>query len=326
MNSCPSKLMRLNGKKLSVKLKYGSTIDDLAREYDCQKEELLEFLKKNFDKSAYNRIINEMTKNSKKKNHNKKSSLSISTDDEAITTIWKDDTAITTVPEDDTTIATVQEDDTTITTVQEKNEATEEQFPILHFQASSLDEESLLQKLKDEEKILRHELISKENEHRNLITKKKNLINKLENQQALMLELRKTIEQRQKDVEQISNDLDNLSEELVSINSSISNGRKDLLDIQGKIKELEKIYVFVYENGETDTGNFCIDIPETWNKVFDDILRNDIVEDLSIKQIKQLAKLIVLTDILNQNSLIFELTFESENAQKAFYELIKVMS
>lgn len=316
MNSCPSKLIRLNGKKLTVKLKYGSTIDDLAREYDCQKEELLEFLKKNFEKSAYNRIINEMTKNSKKKNHNKKSSLSISTDDEAITTIWKDDT----------TIATVQDDDTTITTVQEKNEATEEQFPILHFQASSLDEESLLQKLKDEEKILRHELISKENEHRNLITKKKSLINKLENQQALMLELRKTIEQRQKDVEQISNDLNNLSEELVSINSSISNGRKDLLDIQGKIKELEKIYVFVYENGETDTGNFHIDIPETWNKVFDDILRNDIVEDLSVKQIKQLAKLIVLTDILNQNSLIFELTFESENAQKAFYELIKIMS
>lgn len=306
MNSCPSKLIRLNGKKLTVKLKYGSTIDDLAREYDCQKEELLEFLKKNFEKSAYNRIINEMTKNSKKKNHNKKSSLSISTDDEAITTIWKDDT--------------------TITTVQEKNEATEEQFPILHFQASSLDEESLLQKLKDEENILRHELIAKENEHKNLITNKKSLIKQLENQQALMLELRKTIEQRQKEVEQISNDLNKLSEELVSVNFSISNGRKDLLDIQEKIKELEKIYIFVYQNGETDTGNLDIDLPETWNEIFDDILRNDIVEDLSVKQIKQLAKLIVLTDILNQNSLIFELTFESENAQKAFYELIKIMS
>lgn len=48
--------------------------------------------------------------------------------------------------------------------------------------------------------------------------------------------------------------------------------------------------------------------------------------NLSIKQIKQLAKLIVLTGILNANTLEYELTFESENSQKAFYELDKAMS
>ena len=140
------------------------------------------------------------------------------------------------------------------------------------------------------------------------------------------MQLKKTIEQRKKEVEEISDELISLSDKISSVNASISTGRKNLLSIQNQIKELEKISVFIYENGEIDTDNFVIDIPETWNDVFENILRNKVVKNLSIKQIKQLAKLIVLTSILNAKSLEYELIFESEDSQKAFYDLDKAMS
>lgn len=299
MNNCRSKLSHVTGKKISVKLKYGYTLDDFTRIYNCTEEEFDTFLQKNFEKSAYNKIQTEMGKNSKRKNNNKKSSSKSNctyTDEEL------------TVPAFDTS---------------SEKQLSEPQFPV---PVSSLSKEEKLQHLKDDEKILRNELISKEIKHKNLITQKKELFKKLEIQRSLMLQLRKTIEQRQKEVEKISNDLETLYDEIASLNSSISNERKDLLDIQKQIKDLEKISLFIYENGEIDTDNFVIDIPDNWNEVFENILRNEVVEDLSIKQIKQLAKLIVLTGILNANALEYELTFESENSQKAFYELDKAMS
>lgn len=312
MNDCTtSKLTRVTGKKISVKLKYGYTIDDFIRDFDCTKEEFIKFLQKNFEKTSCNRILAEAEKNYKKKNCNKKSSSLISEN-----SVYTENKLITTVFDD---VLVEQQSET-------QDNVSEEQLSETQLTSSSLIEEERLQNLKDEEKILRDSIISKENEHKNLIAKRKQLFKKLETQRSMMLQLRKTIEQRKKEVEEISAELISLSDEIVSVNSFLSTERTDLLNIQNKIKELEKISVFIYENGEIDTDNFLIDIPETWNDVFENILRNEVVENLSIKQIKQIAKLIVLTGILNANSLEYELTFESENSQKAFYELDKAMS
>ena len=107
------------------------------------------------------------------------------------------------------------------------------------------------------------------------------------------------------------------------MNTSISSYKKDLIDVQSNIKELEKVSIFIYKNGEIDTDDFLIDIPETWNDIFNLILHRKIVEDLSVKEIKQLAKLLLLTNILIKSNLDYELTFESESAQEAFYVLEK---
>ena len=96
MNDCTtSKLTRVTGKKISVKLKYGYTIDDFIRDFDCTKEEFIKFLQKNFEKTSYNRILAEAEKNYKKKNCNKKSSSLISensvyTENKLITTVFDD--------------------------------------------------------------------------------------------------------------------------------------------------------------------------------------------------------------------------------------------
>lgn len=295
MNNC--KLSHVTGKKIYVYLKQGYNIDDFTEYFDCTEEEFYDFLRKNFTKPSFNKIIANIEKNSKKKNNNKKSSSKSNC-------IYEETELI--IPTLDPTL--------------------EEPLSEVQPSVTVSSEEKKLQHLKDEEKVLQNEIISKENEHKNLITKRRELFKKLENQHSLLLQLRETIKQRQKEVEKISNDLNTLSDEIASVNFSISNGRKDLLDIQKQIKDLEKISLFIYENGEIDTDNFLIDIPETWNDVFENILRNEVVENLSIKQIKQIAKLIVLTSILHANSLEYELTFESENSQKAFYELDKAMS
>ncbi len=299
MNNCKSKLAHVTDKKISVKLKYGYAMDDFLRFFNCTEEEFYTFLQKNFAKPALKRILSEIEKNSKRKNNNKKSSSksNCTYNDEKLT-----------VPAFDTSL---------------EKQLSETQLPL---SAPSVNEEEKLQHLKDDEKILRNELISNETARKNLNTKRRALFKKLESQHSLLLQLRKTIEQRKKEVEEISDELISLSDKISSVNASISTGRKNLLSIQNHIKELEKISVFIYENGEIDTDNFVIDIPETWNDVFENILRNKVVKNLYIKQIKQLAKLIVLTSILNAKSLEYELIFESEDSQKAFYDLDKAMS
>lgn len=184
MNDCTtSKLTRVTGKKISVKLKYGYTIDDFIRDFDCTKEEFIKFLQKNFEKTSYNRILAEAEKNYKKKNCNKKSSSSISEN-----SVYTENKLITTVFDD---VLVEQQSET-------QDNVSEEQLSETQLTSSSLIEEERLQNLKDEEKILRDGIISKENEHKNLIAKRKQLFKKLETQRSMMLQLRKTIEQRKK--------------------------------------------------------------------------------------------------------------------------------
>ena len=45
--------IKLDGKKLTVKLKYGWTISDFAQKYNCTEETFLRFLERNFSSKAY---------------------------------------------------------------------------------------------------------------------------------------------------------------------------------------------------------------------------------------------------------------------------------
>ena len=58
--------IKLEGKKLTVKLKYGWTISDFAQKYNCTEETFLRFLERNFSSKAYKNILNCLEKNKKK--------------------------------------------------------------------------------------------------------------------------------------------------------------------------------------------------------------------------------------------------------------------
>ncbi len=289
-------LRHLTSKKLSVKLKHGYTLNNFIREYNCSKEDFQKFLKKNFSEAACKRMFDRMEKNSKKtfSNHNSNEEILINSEN-------------------------VQNSFEPLTNNDEELEVlTASQSP-----ASLNMKSENLKVLKAKEEQLRAEVISKETTHEALISKRRSLYKRLAKQKDLMLKLRELIKQRQKDVEEISQELIETSNELVALKASLASSKEELIEVKTNINELEKVSIFIYENGEIDTDDFLIDFPETWNDIFDFILHNKVVEDLSIKQIKQLAKLLILTNILIQSHLEYELIFESEPVQKAFFLLEK---
>ena len=61
-----SNLKQLDGKKISVKLKYGATEEDILEYFNCTDEQLKRHLKKNFSSKAVHKINYELRRNKRK--------------------------------------------------------------------------------------------------------------------------------------------------------------------------------------------------------------------------------------------------------------------
>lgn len=187
---------------------------------------------------------------------------------------------------------------------------------------NSTTEDSELQKLKERETLLISEISKQEMLHEKSISERMKLFEELRQQREKMLELKEIIKQNQKEVEKISKELVEITERIAAENKTISTNKQTLEEVKICIKSFEKIIIFVYKNGETEIDNEA-DIPETtgWDEVFDCLIHNKAVEELSLKQVQQFAKLLVLVEKLQAKNRKYELTFESKDDQIIFENL-----
>ena len=187
---------------------------------------------------------------------------------------------------------------------------------------NSTTEDSELQKLKERETLLISEISKQEMLHEKSISERMKLFEELRQQREKMLELKEIIKQNQKEVEKISTELVEITERIAAENKTISTNKQTLEEVKICIKSFEKIIIFVYKNGETEIDNEA-DIPETtgWDEVFDSLIHNKAVEELSLKQVQQFAKLLVLVEKLQSKNRKYELTFESKDDQIIFENL-----
>ena len=279
-----SSLKDITGKKFEIELKHGATLEDFLEEYDCTREEFIAYLEKNFSEKARNSMLRYMNKNSKKpKQFSGKSSKSTS----------KGNIVIKHIEEK----PTIKKEKTT-------NNCAENQI------------EPTLEELKEKERYISSE-VHKQNEFcKELELTKKGFLDNLEETNKTLLETIKRILKIQKEIKNTSGQIDEVKKEITS-------KKKILKEIKQKIKTLQKVSLFVYMNGDIEAENF--DIPEKeqtgCDKYFDDLLKNEVVEELSIKQIRQLAKLLVLLELLKEKELIWDITFESKVQQDVFEKL-----
>lgn len=270
-----SSLRDLKGKTLEIELKRGATLEDFAQKYECTQDEFLEHLEKNFCEKAKNSIVRNMTKNAKKRKPTKRvqgkgPKLTLSQIHESSRPILQEDKQVN----------------------------------------NSTTEDSELQKLKERETLLISEISKQEMLHEKSISERMKLFEELRQQREKMLELKEIIKQNQKEVEKISKELVEITERIAAENKTISTNKQTLEEVKICIKSFEKIIIFVYKNGETEIDNEA-DIPETtgWDEVFDCLIHNKAVEELSLKQVQQFAKLLVLVEKLQAKNRKYELTF-----------------
>lgn len=282
-----SSLRDLSGKSLEVELKRGLTLEDFARKYECTQEDFLNHLEKNFCEKARKSITRNMTKNAKKRKPTR-------------TTKTKKETKLT--------LSKIHEGSKSISQEDKKvNNPT--------------TENSDLQNLKERERLLISEISNKERIHERSISERMKLFDELRQKKEKMLELKEIIEQNQKEVEKISTQIAKITKRVTAENETISSNKQTLEEVKSCIMKLEKISVFVYKNGEIEIEN--ANIPETsgWEDLFDSLIHNKIVENLSLKQVRQLAKLLVIVERFQAQKQNYELTFESETEQRVFEKL-----
>ena len=280
------KLNRINGKKMEVEIKNGTTMEEFLEKYDCSRDEFLEYLQKNFSENARNSMLRSIAKNSKKiKKQSKKEQQLIN----------------------------------------EKNEENENQICEVTMQVEEdvtvNNNHDDLQEMKEKEKNVELQIYEQEKEHQKSLSKRKCLFEQLRIQKEKMICLKKIIEKRQMEVENISKEINEVTNKISTEKEEIFNNKQILEEIRDYIKNLEKISIFVYENGEIEIENSELPELSGYEDTFDSLIHNNFVENLSLKQIRQLAKLIVLEKQLEKEGKEYELTIEN----KMLEETLKTM-
>ena len=287
-----SDLRRLRGKQLWLYIKQGFTIEDLLEKYQCTKEELEKYMEKNFEKKARDSVRRELEKNGKKSGNN---------------------TAVI-VTQEEISKSTLKEIQKKARQMQEKN--------IMVMENKKDSDEMSLEKLKDRENALVTEICKQEDERKRTLAIRKTLLEKLVTEKEKILELKKIILQRQKEVDEIFTKMVEIDKKITAESEELSANKKILSEVREYIKVLEKVTIFVYENGEIkeEEAEVAEELPGL-DEVFDSLIHNELVENLSVKQIRQLAKLLVLTEQRQKQGQNYDLVFESEIVQKIFEQL-----
>lgn len=288
-----SDLRRLRGKQIWVYIKQGMTIEELIEKYKCSQEDLEKYMEKNFEKKARESIRRELEKNGKKRGNN---------------------TA---------TIVTQEEiSKTTLNELHKKERQMQEKNVMVMKENKKESDERSLEKLKDRENALVTEICKQEVAHKSTLSSKKKLFDQLKNEKEKILELKDIILKRQKAVDEIFTKIVEIDEKIIAESEELSANKKILNEIREYIKVLEKVTIFVYENGEIkeeeeEVAEELLGLDE----VFESLIYNELVENLSVKQIRQLAKLMVLTEQMQKQGQNYDLVFESEIVQKIFEQL-----
>lgn len=275
-------LRKLDGKKLRVKLKHGASLEELLEYFNCNEEQLEEFLEKNFTPKAKKNIMAELRKNQKKKDQQK-------------------------------CVASKKKKIKVVTKEKEKLETMQKETSI----------EDYKKILRNEEQELADTIFKEEKKHASLISERKNLKEKLVEQRNCMIELERLIEEREKELQGVLKQLESVSDKIFCSKQKIKQDRENLKNVRNDLKELEKVEIFVYEKGEIEMENYSEEnIPQQpFNKeVFSNLCSNEASDNLSIKQIKQIMKLIDIVKFFNSKGMLYEMTFESSEVQKLFKE------
>lgn len=192
---------------------------------------------------------------------------------------------------------------------------------VMQFKTKELSREEVLETLMKESSRLHDSICSEELTHNELVAKRKKLYDNLRTKKEKLLVIQEEIFKHKSDIETIINELSQISSEIFELNLNMSEQRSRLNELSTEIRMLQKIAIYVYNNGEIECENFEV-IDTGWKEKFSEIVELDDVESLIVKQIKQLAKVLVFVQYLKEHNLEFEITFENDQIQKAYQRLI----
>lgn len=181
-----------------------------------------------------------------------------------------------------------------------------------------------IKELQAQEQLLSDKLCENESYKITLFTNRQKIKDNLLKQRDNLIALTKQLEKSKIIVDNLCKDFVEINSKFDGVNAEISETKKLLENVRKEIQKQQKISLFIYDNGEIETDNKKVSLligSIEESQVFNTLVQNDLVESLTVKQIRQLAKVIILIKAIKTNGLKYEITFENASVEEVFGEL-----
>lgn len=169
------------------------------------------------------------------------------------------------------------------------------------------------------------ELSSNSNLKNKLANEIAETFNKIQKLKADCDKLKTELDSKKHQLENSSSRLIVMQNHLKQVEKDIEETKKNISNVQYEIRELQKISITVHKNGEISIDK-NVQIPASWEQIYSKLIEDSIVDNITIKQIRQLAKIIALNETLSKENAYFQFIFEYNSSDgdsiKTLFELL----
>lgn len=195
--------------------------------------------------------------------------------------------------------------------------------PAQEAEAEQLKTSEILEKLQEEEESLSGKICQIEGQHKNLVSQRHKIVTQFEMAQKALEELRRLLGEQEKNVTSLYEGYEECAVQMEVLNQERKAYRKQLDGIRKQISDLKKVTIFVYKDGSIEIES--ADIPSISDEEiiseFEVLISMPEAEELTIKEIKNIAKFKLMVKACKANNCGFELVFDSARVQK-FWETV----
>ena len=174
-----------------------------------------------------------------------------------------------------------------------------------------------LNELLEAEKFLSDNCVSLEKEHNALINARREDVKTLALIKRTLEELKRLLQVNQSKLTTVLEDYNSKAEQMLRVSSEISACKEMLADTRAQIEEAKKLKISVFSDGTIECENGELESPceAEVSQLFSTLILLAAAEELTIKQIKTVAKLVLMVKKIDKK---YELEFDSDLVQKLY--------
>ena len=174
-----------------------------------------------------------------------------------------------------------------------------------------------LNELLEAEKFLSDNCVSLEKEHNALINARREDVKTLAEIKRTLEELKRLLQVNQSKLTTVLENYNSKAEQMLRVSSEISACKEMLADTRAQIEEAKKLKISVFSDGTIECENGELESPceAEVSQLFSTLILLAAAEELTIKQIKTVAKLVLMVKKIDKK---YELEFDSDLVQKLY--------
>lgn len=207
----------------------------------------------------------------------------------------------------------------------EDNSSNKEIQPVEDNSSSQNTSISHLEELQEKETLLSQDIISDEEAHKEMVARRREINLSFKKVKNALSELQRLLKLNEEKTSALIEEYNDLSTKMRTKSSDIKAKKAILADIREQIANLKKCVVYVFADGNIEVENASIsDVDDDEDEVAERLLtlvQYAEAEELTIKDLKTIAKLELMVAELIADGINYELFFDSETVQK-FYETV----